>query len=123
MLDRALQNAPDFPAARSEAVVVTGGSLLSAVQARDSESIGRPGGFGEAGILHPYQHLVWGWEALHGCRKIGVGATNARNESTYTRQHLLKVDAIEGAHRSLGLAEVEDSTLATRLQYANNLAE
>src|SRR5271165_3843119 len=97
--------------------------FFPAVQAGDSERVGCPGGFGKASAFHPLEHFFGRRETLDRRGEIGVGTADARNHGSHAGQNLLEIEAVERAHDSAGLTEVEDAAFPARAQYADDLAQ
>src|ERR1700733_5351535 len=75
-------------------------SLLSTIQAGNTEGVGVPNHFAEAGVTHSLLHLLRLGESFDGVGKIRVGPANAGEHSADARQNLFEVKAIEMADDS-----------------------
>ena len=98
-------------------------SLLSAIQTCNSERVGRPTRFAEAGEAHAGQHFLRLGKAFDRIGEIGVRPADAGNHGADARQDLPEVEPIEMTDDSLGLAEIEDAALASGPQDARDLAQ
>src|SRR6202453_3685315 len=95
----------------------------SPIQARDTETVWRPGHLAKPRLMHAAQHFIGRRKAFNGRRQISIRAAHSRKQRADRGQDFLEIDAIPVPKQAARFSEIEDPAFSTGSEYTRDLPQ